>query len=163
VIKYQLICEKDHDFEGWFQSGEAFDTQKKRGFVECPVCGSTKVDRAIMAPAVARKDREFVKPSELPVPAPGPMPTEFVASGPDAALLTDKMLELRERLAELREELIKDAEDVGGDFAEEARRIHFGETEKRQIYGHTSLDEVQELLDEGIGVLPLPPGRDAGH
>jgi hypothetical protein len=161
VIKYQLICDKDHDFEGWFQSGEAFDTQKKRGFVECPICGSNKVDRAIMAPAVARTDRDGVSFPLLEQDMKEP--AEWVAPEPEPPVLSDRMLELREKLAELRDELIKNAEDVGGNFAEEARRIHFGETEKRQIYGHTSLDEVQELLEEGIGVLPLPPGRDAGH
>ena len=157
MIKYQLQCDKDHQFEGWFQSGDAFDTQKKRGFVECPVCQSNKVDRAIMAPSVARTDKEIV--ASLPV-AQEP---NWVSAGSEEILMSPEMVELRERMAELRDEMIKNADDVGSDFAEEARRIHYGETEKRQIYGHTSLDEVQELLEEGIGVLPLPPGRDIGH
>jgi hypothetical protein len=157
VIKYQLQCDKDHQFEGWFQSGDAFDTQKKRGFVECPVCQSNKVDRAIMAPSVARTDKEIV--ASLPV-AQEP---NWVSAGSEEILMSPEMIELRERMAELRDEMIKNADDVGTDFAEEARRIHYGETEKRQIYGHTSLDEVQELIEEGISVLPLPPGRDVGH
>jgi len=157
VIKYQLQCDNDHQFEGWFQSGDAFDTQKKRGFVECPVCQSNKVDRAIMAPSVARTDKEIV--ASLPV-AQEP---NWVSAGSEEILMSPEMIELRERMAELRDEMIKNADDVGTDFAEEARRIHYGETEKRQIYGHTSLDEVQELIEEGISVLPLPPGRDVGH
>jgi len=157
VIKYQLQCDKDHQFEGWFQSGDAFDTQKKRGFVECPVCQSNKVDRAIMAPSVARTDKEIV--ASLPV-AQEP---NWVSAGSEEILMSPEMIELRERMAELRDEMIKNADDVGTDFAEEARRIHYSETEKRQIYGHTSLDEVQELIEEGISVLPLPPGRDVGH
>ncbi|MCX8504833.1 MAG: DUF1178 family protein [Beijerinckiaceae bacterium] len=157
MIKYQLQCDKDHQFEGWFQSGDAFDTQKKRGFVECPVCQSNKVDRAIMAPSVARTDKEIV--ASLPV-AQEP---NWVSAGSEEILMSPEMIELRERMAELRDEMIKNADDVGTDFAEEARRIHYGETEKRQIYGHTSLDEVQELIEEGISVLPLPPGRDVGH
>jgi len=157
VIKYQLQCDKDHQFEGWFQSGDAFDTQKKRGFVECPVCQSNKVDRAIMAPSVARTDKEIV--ASLPV-AQEP---NWVSAGSEEILMSPEMIKLRERMAELRDEMIKNADDVGTDFAEEARRIHYGETEKRQIYGHTSLDEVQELIEEGISVLPLPPGRDVGH
>ena len=157
MIKYQLQCDNDHQFEGWFQSGDAFDTQKKRGFVECPVCQSNKVDRAIMAPSVARTDKEIV--ASLPV-AQEP---NWVSAGSEEILMSPEMIELRERMAELRDEMIKNADDVGTDFAEEARRIHYGETEKRQIYGHTSLDEVQELIEEGISVLPLPPGRDVGH
>ena len=157
MIKYQLQCDKDHQFEGWFQSGDAFDTQKKRGFVECPVCQSNKVDRAIMAPSVARTDREIV--ASLPV-AQEP---NWVSAGSEEILMSPEMIELRERMADLRDEMIKNDDDVGTDFAEEARRIHYGETEKRQIYGHTSLDEVQELIEEGISVLPLPPGRDVGH
>ena len=157
MIKYQLQCDKDHQFEGWFQSGDAFDTQKKRGFVECPVCQSNKVDRAIMAPSVARTDKEIV--ASLPV-AQEP---NWVSAGSEEILMSPEMIELRERMAELRDEMIKNADDVGTDFAEEARHIHYGETEKRQIYGHTSLDEVQELIEEGISVLPLPPGRDVGH
>ena len=157
MIKYQLQCVNEHQFEGWCQSGDAFDTQKKRGFVECPVCQSNKVDRAIMAPSVARTDKEIA--ASLPVP----QEPDWISTGAEAAVLSDEMIELRERLAELRDEMIKNAEDVGGNFAEEARRIHFGEAEKRQIYGHTSIDEVQELLEEGISILPLPPGRDVGH
>ncbi len=157
MIKYQLQCDHDHQFEGWFQSGDAFDTQKKRGFVECPVCQSNKVDRAIMAPSLARTDKEIV--ASLPV-AQEP---NWISAGSEEILMSPEMIELRERLAELRDEMIKNADDVGTDFAEEARRIHFGEAEERQIYGQTSLDEVQELLEEGISVLPLPPGRDVGH
>jgi hypothetical protein len=154
VIKYQLQCDADHPFEGWFQSGDAFDTQKKRGLVECPVCGSSKVDRAIMAPAVARTDR--VEPI-----------TSLAARDPDwinveqgMEIMSSEERELRERLAELRQELIKDADDVGTDFAEEARRMHYGEKESRQIYGKTSLEEARELVEDGISILPLPPGRD---
>jgi hypothetical protein len=157
MIKYSLICENDHEFESWFAGADSFDTQIKRGFVECPVCQSNKVDRAIMAPSVARTDKEIV--ASLPV-AQEP---NWVSAGSEEILMSPEMVELRERMAELRDEMIKNADDVGSDFAEEARRIHYGETEKRQIYGHTSLDEVQELLEEGIGVLPLPPGRDIGH
>ena len=110
-----------------------------------------------MAPSVARTDKEIV--ASLPV-AQEP---NWISAGSEEILMSPEMIELRERLAELRDEMIKNADDVGTDFAEEARRIHFGEAEERQIYGQTSLDEVQELLEEGISVLPLPPGRDVGH
>ena len=157
MIKYQLQCTNEHQFEGWFQSGDAFDTQRKRGFVECPICRSNKVDRAIMAPSVARTDKDMI--ASLPVT----QEPEWISAGSEEILMSDEMIALRQRMAELRDEMIKDADDVGTDFAEEARRIHYGEAEKRQIYGETSLDEVQELLEEGIAVLPIPPAGDVGH
>ena len=154
MIKYGLECDKGHSFEGWFQSSDGFDTQKKRGFVECPVCGSIKVDRAIMAPAVARTDK-------LPVPAKMSAPdTDWVSSGGDLAIMSSEERELREKLAELRKEMIKGADDVGDEFAEEARRIHFGETKQRQIYGQTSFEEARELIEEGVNIFPLPPGGE---
>ncbi len=148
MIKYQLHCDDGHDFEGWFPSSEAFEKQKKRGFVACAICGTNKVDRAIMAPAVARTDK-----------APVGVPAEFM-NDVSSSLISDEERELRRRLAELRAEMIKDAKDVGDGFAEEARKIHFGESELKQIYGRTTLADARELLDEGIGVLPLPPSFD---
>ena len=154
MIKYQLQCEGEHGFEGWFQSGDAFDTQKKRGLVECPFCGSAKVDRAIMAPAVARTDRM------VPLTPHAARDPDWISMDSGQEILSSEERELRERLAELRQEMIKDADDVGSDFAEEARRMHFGEKESRQIYGRTSLEEARELVEDGISILPLPPGRD---
>ncbi|MEN9755734.1 MAG: hypothetical protein RLZ07_2116 [Pseudomonadota bacterium] len=148
MIKYQLHCDDGHDFEGWFPSSDAFEKQKKRGFVACAICGTNKVDRAIMAPAVTRTDKP-----------PAVVPTEFM-NDVSSSLISDEERELRRRLAELRAEMIKDAKDVGEDFAEEARKIHFGESDVKQIYGRTTLADARELLDEGIGVLPLPPSFD---
>jgi hypothetical protein len=148
MIKYQLHCDDGHDFEGWFPSSEAFEKQKKRGFVSCAICGINKVDRAIMAPSVARTDNRTQV-----------VPTEFINEVP-APLISEEERELRRRLSELRAEMIKDAEDVGEDFAEEARKIHFGERDAKQIYGRTTLADARDLLDEGIGVLPLPPSFD---
>jgi hypothetical protein len=148
MIKYQLHCDNGHDFEGWFPSSDAFEKQKKRGFVTCAMCGINKVDRAIMAPAVARTDK-----------ASADLPAEFM-NDISSSLISDEERELRHRLAELRSEMIKDAKDVGEDFAEEARKIHFGESDVKQIYGRTTLADARELIDEGIGVLPLPPSFD---
>lgn len=148
MIKYQLQCEDGHQFEGWFPSSDAFEKQKKRGFVSCAICGINKVDRAIMAPTVARTDRDL-----------SGGPPEWVTDVP-APLVSDEERALRKRLAELRAEMIKDADDVGENFAEEARKIHFGESELRQIYGRTTVADARDLLDEGIGVLPLPPDLD---
>lgn len=148
MIKYQLQCDDGHAFEGWFPSSDAFEKQKKRGLVECAVCGIHKVDRAIMAPSVARTD-------QLPVVAGQDWMTEA-----PSALMSSEERALRTRLAELRRDMIKDADDVGERFAEEARKIHFGESDLRHIYGRTTLEDARELLEEGIGVLPLPPGLD---
>jgi hypothetical protein len=105
-----------------------------------------------MAPAIARTD----KSSALP-PASD---AEWVSSSQEMAILSSEERDLRAKLAELRQEMIKNADNVGDDFAEEARRIHFGEAEYRQIYGQTSLEEARDLIEEGVDIFPLPPGTD---
>lgn len=151
MIKYQLHCDSGHDFEGWFASSDAFETQKKRGLVACAHCGSIKVDRAIMAPNVARTDNHSKN-------LPQAWMTETAP-----ALMSPEERELRQKLAELRAELTKDADDVGENFTEEARKIHFGETEQRRIYGRATLDDARDLIEDGIGVMPLPPSLDEGN
>lgn len=140
MIKYALACEQAHEFESWFPSSEAFETQRRRGFVTCPFCDSSKVDKQIMAPSVARTDK-----------APGAKP-----EGQPVAVLTDKEREIRAALRALREHVIRNSEDVGKDFVEEARKMHYGEAEERSIYGEADLDEARALLEEGIDVLPIP-------
>jgi len=141
MIKYALACEQAHEFESWFPSSEAFETQRKRGFVTCPYCNSAKVEKQIMAPSVARTDK--APPGQAPEAQP-------------VAVLTDRERELRAALRALREHVMKNAEDVGKGFVEEARKMHFGETEERSIYGEADLAEARALLEEGIDVLPLP-------
>ena len=141
MIKYALACEQAHEFESWFPSSDAFETQRKRGFVTCPFCNSAKVEKQIMAPSVARTD----KAPMATAPEPQPM-----------AVLSDRERELRAALRALREHVMKNAENVGKDFVEEARKMHFGETEERSIYGEADLAEAKALLDEGIDVLQLP-------
>ena len=141
MIKYALACEQAHEFESWFPSSEAFESQRKRGFVTCPFCDSVKVEKQIMAPSVARTD----KASKAPAPEVQPV-----------AVLSEKERELRAALKALREHVMKNAEDVGKGFVEEARKMHYGETEERSIYGQADLAEARALLDEGIDVLPLP-------
>ena len=141
MIKYALACEQAHEFESWFPSSDAFETQRKRGFVTCPFCNSAKVEKQIMAPAIARTD----KPPKVPAPE-----AQLVA------VLSERERELRAALRALREHVMKNAEDVGKGFVEEARRMHYGETEERSIYGEADLAEAKALLEEGIDVLPLP-------
>jgi hypothetical protein len=141
MIKYALACEQAHEFESWFPSSEAFETQRKRGFVTCPFCNSAKVEKQIMAPSVARKD----KAPKAAAPEAQPM-----------AVLSERERDLRAALRALREHVMKNAENVGKDFVEEARKMHYGETEERSIFGEADLAEARALLEEGIDVLPLP-------
>ena len=163
MIRYTLNCAKGHDFESWFQNSGAFDKQKKRGLVTCPVCGSAKVEKAIMAPRLARADAVAAEPPQPPSPAaptppnalPGPMAP--VASGKAAvAMMSPQERELRQKLKELRDHVTKHANYVGAQFPEEARKMHYGEIEHRSIYGEASPDDAKALHEEGIEFHPLP-------
>jgi hypothetical protein len=134
VITYSLSCANQHKFDAWFKSAEAYDEQAARGIVSCPVCGTTKVEKALMAPAVSRP-------------------------------LTDKMSlsqghpmqsEIREFMRMMRRKVIAEADNVGDKFAEEARKIHFGEADPRGIYGEATREEVASLIEDGVDFLPLP-------
>lgn len=155
MIRYTLACEAGHGFESWFPSSDSYDDQVARGFVTCPVCGSARVGKGMMAPAIARSGRE----AEAPAVATPPQPAEVV---PQLAT-TEPEQRLRALMQALRAEATKGADDVGPRFPEEARRMHYGEAETRAIYGQASLDEARELLDEGIAVAPLPPAPDERH
>jgi hypothetical protein len=135
MIRFSLICERDHEFEAWFRNSDDFDTQKKRGFVTCPACNSAKVDKALMAPAVSTAKRK-----------------EKIALAAG-----EQHKQMLQQFQELGRKLREGAENVGDKFAEEARKIHFGETEARGIYGEASPDEVKGLLEDGVEVMPLPP------
>ena len=131
MISFALRCRPhDHGFDGWFRSGADFERQRDLGLVECPQCGSTAVDKALMAPAVS--------------PA-----REAATARTDAAVVA--------KLQAMAREVRARAEYVGPRFAEEARRIHYGEADSRGIYGEASPPEVRGLAEEGIAALPLPP------
>ena len=154
MIKYALVCDKKHEFESWFADSAAFDKQAKRKLVACPVCDSVKVEKAIMAPRVAAKKGRV--PIEMPAPAAeAPAATPAPAPAP-VAMISPIEQEFRAKLKELREHLVKNADNVGEKFPEEARKMHYGETEHRSIYGVASPDEAKELLEEGIECHPLP-------
>lgn len=138
MICFALSCPDGHGFEGWFASSEAFETQRASGDISCPVCGTADVDKALMAPAVATSRRR----DSVRVAAHGPQL-------PDESEIVAKLRHLRKHLTE-------GADYVGGRFAEEARRIHYDEVEKRGIYGEATSDEVRALSDEGIEFHPLP-------
>ncbi|MCZ8185172.1 MAG: DUF1178 family protein [Beijerinckiaceae bacterium] len=140
MIRYALICDAGHAFESWFRDSESFDRQARRGQVNCPTCHSARVSKQIMAPAVATRKEEA---GQAETGQPMVMP-----AAPDA--------EIRQMLRALRAQIEANAEHVGPRFAEEARKIHYGETEERAIYGTTSVKEAAALHEEGIEVLPIP-------
>jgi hypothetical protein len=140
MIKYRLRCKKGHEFEGWFSDSKAYDKQAKRGLVSCPDCGSTKVEKALMAPSLAKRRRE----------AGAPQPSEA-----DTKRLSAQQ-EMLDLMRKLRRHVEANAENVGERFAEEARKIHHEEAPARGIYGEASLDQAKELAEEGIDILPLP-------
>ena len=163
MIKFALVCDKGHDFESWFRSGEDYDTLARRGFVECPTCGSGKVGKAIMSPAVARRDRPRVGapvPVEAADPQAGPVAGAVPATVPvppqPVALLDERQQQLRAMIRELHEKVAATTTDVGTRFPEEARRMHDGEIPQAPIRGQASLEEAKELWDEGIPVMPIP-------
>ena len=143
MIKYALICEQRHGFESWFASSAAYDKQEKRGLVTCPACGSGKVEKAIMAPRLSGTRKGRQRAAETP-------------TATSVAMLTPQEQELRAKLKEVREHITKNADYVGQKFPEEARKMHYGETEHRSIYGEASLETAKELHDEGIELHPLP-------
>lgn len=156
MIHYQLRCAEDHEFDGWFKDSASFDAQAARGLLECPQCGDTGVARALMAPAVPRKRSAEPTPPpakaaepevpSLPVPA---APGRVAASGPVPA----QVVALLQRL---RSEVEKNCDYVGDSFADEARRIHRGESEKRGIYGEATPDQAESLAEEGIEISRVP-------
>ena len=143
MIKYALICEQRHEFESWFANSTAYDKQAKRGLVSCPACGSSKVEKAIMAPRLSATRKGRQRAAEAP-------------TATSVAMLSPQEQELRAKLKELREHITKNADYVGQKFPEEARKMHYGDIEHRSIYGEASLETAKELSEEGIELHPLP-------
>lgn len=163
MIKYAIGCENAHEFEGWFSTGDEFDRLKGADHLSCPVCGSTAVEKLLMAPSVkSTKGREERSPVQVEGAAPNPPANPEVPQGasaepmPMAALPPKVRGEIIGQLRALKKQIMAGAENVGGRFPEEARKIHYGEAEKRGIYGNATLEEAVELWDEGVEVMPLP-------
>jgi hypothetical protein len=151
MIRYNLRCAKGHSFESWFQSSAAYESQEKRKLVNCPACGSVKVERAIMAPQIVSK-----KGRENPAPVAAEAASTEVAATESTPLLMAQERELRAKIKELRDHITKNADNVGERFPNEARKMHYGDIEHRPIYGEASPDEARALIDEGVEVSPLP-------
>ena len=168
MIRYALNCDQGHVFDSWFQNSAAYDKQAKRSLVTCPICGSAEVEKAMMAPSLARPDAAGPQspgagpaPPDQAPPNPAPAPLQQTPSPPAAPKTTVAMVsaaerELRQKLKELRDHIAKNASYVGQRFPEEARKIHYGEAEHRSIYGEASVEEAKQLREEGIEFHPLP-------
>ena len=137
MIVYNLRCRNSHEFEGWFRDSAAYEAQSKSGALTCPVCDSRKVEKAIMAPAIAGAKK--------------------------TAVTADEAKQMRQFMTGLRKYVQENADYVGPNFAEEARKIHYGETEHRHIYGEASIEEAKELVEEGVDDAPLPPDVDGAN
>lgn len=153
MILYSLRCARGHDFEGWFRTAADFDEQAEAGAVGCPLCGDADVRKALMAPRLSKGAPEEPAASETDA-APPPSESKSVANVPHARI--------GRMLAEIRTYVEENCEHVGDRFAEEARRIHYGESEARGIYGDATDEQAKELAEEDIPVARLPwPRRDA--
>ncbi len=153
MIRYSLRCEQEHSFESWFQNSSTYEAQVKRKLVICPVCGSAKVEKAIMAPQIVSKRGRDTAP---PAPAPTTEVTTRVTAPESTPLMLAQERELRAKLKELRDHIVKNADNVGERFPNEARKMHYGDIEHRPIYGEASPDEARALIEEGVEVSPLP-------
>lgn len=134
MISFNLICKNDHEFEGWFRNSADFDRQAKKQLVGCPECGDTNVSKSLMAPAVGAKDTVRAVRTEK----------------------AEQARKVRKMLGEVRDYVEKNFDDVGDNFTEEARKIYYGESDERPIYGNASDEEAKELAEEGVPVGKLP-------
>ena len=179
MIKYQLVCDQNHEFEGWFKGSDAYDEQAANGLIRCPLCDSDQVKRALMTPNLASPKRQK---SVTPPATDQLQATEATASIPASSasvssassrfghttndhaaapgvMQAEQLQAYTAALAEvrqLRQKIIKECRDVGDNFAEEARKIHYGEAEAEGIYGQATKDERESLKDEGIEIFDMP-------
>ncbi len=157
MILYNLRCEKDHLFETWFRDSASHDAQAAAGDIQCPVCDSTKVEKAIMAPHVAKPaGRNRSVPADTTEKTPAAAQTGVTGTTAKAVREVEQSAKLRRTLLELRRQVEENFDYVGPQFAEEARKIHYGETEERAIYGETSDHEARALEEEGVSVRRIP-------
>lgn len=174
MILYNIKCRKDHVFETWFRDSAAYEEQVEAGAISCPTCGSRKVEKALMAPRLARSGRSrdagrHSHPQDRPGGAPGDQPGGVPEGGPGkppatrAVKETAEAAEVMGQLRELRQKVEENCDYVGGNFAEEARKIHYGEEDPRSIYGETSDEQAKELNDEGVTFsrIPWAPRQDS--
>lgn len=160
MIRYTLKCDDGHTFESWFPSSASFDAQHARGLVTCPTCNSAKVEKAVMAPSVARTDKGG--PGKEPTDVPASLPTGAAPADTATAEVTPMAMmarpdsELRALMRQLREHIVANSDYVGDNFADLARKMHDGEIEHRPIRGEATAEEVKALHEDEVEVFPLP-------
>jgi hypothetical protein len=137
MIRYDLICNKGHAFDGWFRDSDGFEKQLRHKLVACSHCGSEKIEKQIMAPGIPAKSN---KTSQTMV----------------AGTVDPRTQELMQMMREVRKTVAENSEYVGDRFADQARKMHYAEIKKRGIYGEATPEEAKALIDEGIEVHPLP-------
>ncbi|WP_428536695.1 DUF1178 family protein [Rhodopila sp.] len=151
MIHYQLQCRQAHGFDGWFKDSASFEKQAKRGLIECPECGGTEIDRALMAPALTKRD---VTPVAVEAPAaPAQAPAVAAPAKVAGGRLPAQMLAALQRM---RAEVEKNCDYVGPDFADQARAMHRGEIEPKGIYGESTEEQAESLAEEGVAVAKIP-------
>lgn len=147
MIRYDLICDQGHAFDGWFRDSAAYDSQAAQSLVTCSVCGSVKVEKQLMAPGIPVKSNRKADA------------TQKMAAGP----VDPRLALMMQMVRDMRRQVEENAEYVGDRFAEEARKIHYEETEKRGIYGEATAEDANALIEEGIEVHPLPRLPEDGN
>lgn len=138
MISFNLKCENEHEFEGWFKDSNAFEKQKEHALLECSFCGTRNVSKALSAPRIS-------------------------TSRSQAKSMSEAFTKTRNALIQIRKDVEKNNENVGEKFAEEARKIHYGETEKRGIYGQASVEDVKDLTEEGVDLVAIPWVEDKSN
>jgi len=161
MIVYDLECRSGgHRFEGWFASSDDFARQQERGLVSCPECGSPQVAKAVQAPRLTRKGNQLPEARRPPtdqsstaiVSQTPAVPAAPLAAGP----LPPEAADMMRKLLVMQVEALKNSRNVGDKFADEARAMHYGERDTASIHGHATIEDAQDLLEEGIAIMPLP-------
>jgi len=159
MISFNLICDHDHGFEGWFNSSADYTDQQARGLVTCPICDSANITKGLMTPNVAAKSNTKSEasgrtPAMVSAPSRANLPPQMTAQiTPEMAKAAAETLAAMRKLQSTIE---KQCDNVGDAFAEEARKIHYGESDPRGIYGQTTDQEAESLLEEGIAIAKMP-------
>ncbi len=146
MIRYDLLCGKGHEFDGWFSDSASYDTQAKRDLISCTECGNTKITKQLMAPGISSKANRRAE-------------TKVLAAGP----IDPRAAAMMQMMREYRKTIFENSENVGNKFAEEARKIHFKEVEERPIFGNATADDAKALIEEGIDVHPIPRLPEDGN
>lgn len=172
MIEFSLNCSQGHTFDAWFPNSASFDDQRQRGLISCPLCGSADVNKALMTPHIGGNagrnrggeshdqaniglgDHEVVPSSDAPAKLPAAAPPP--AANPPSPEAVEKLQAMMVAMRKVQEHVKKNFDDVGDEFSEEARKMHYGEKDARGIYGQASGEEIEELIDEGVEIMPLP-------